>query len=359
MVNKKRISKILGFVVLAFFASTNLFITHSKEQGIDYNFDVNIQNEFVVEYQESQDPLLLNIPISEEFYIEEEVNEIGLVRKKDNAKLENKIINNSFAKAESVEDIPDGTYEVDGDSIEKKAYQISSSSSLRFYFDDNENGTRDGDEPLLSDDEKNVLGLKFQRVADSIKYDLDIGWNLISIPMFMQGTATSRVDDSTGLILTLNKKGANVTHVGVYRKGKFLIYSERITNSGNVSFGKNFKLIPGEGIFVKNNWPSEVTLRGDKVEGPLEISVQPGWNLVGIFNSTVEKYGGYEMIDQMNKQGINVSILSKWNEGSYENIILQGENRYGNDYKIKFSEGYWLKSDGEEVKNFSPESAEE
>ena len=60
----------------------------------------------------------------------------------------------------------------------------------------------------------------------------------------------------------------------------------------------------------------------------------------------------------MNKQGTKVSILSKWNEGSYKNIILQGDNRYGNDYEIEMNEGYWLKSDGEEVKNFSPESAE-
>jgi hypothetical protein len=225
-----------------------------------------------------------------------------------------------------------------------------------FFFDTNENGVLDEDETLFTQEYLGLFDITIEKVADVISFNLIEGWNAISIPMVMQGENSSEISTADDLLKFINYRGIEVTGISAYRNGKFLIYSLRLDNDGNfISFGDNFNLIPGEGYFIRSWKSGNISLSGYKVEDSIPIKVNPGWNLVGISNSKISRFGGFDLINKMVAEGINASILSKWESGRYENIVLLEGQRYGHDFFVYPTRGYWIQSKDNDMKVYRPQ----
>jgi hypothetical protein len=257
---------------------------------------------------------------------------------------------------ENLRRIEAGGYELIGDSIGSQSVLLEKDGHLAFFYDTNGNGVMDEEESYLSDEEMDQMmrQIKVNPTAEAQKYSLQVGWNMFSFPLLMEGEGTSQVKDAKGLIEKLNQQTAHATHLATYRSGQFLVYTNREDAEGTqYSFGGNFNLIPGEAYFVKNYRKTEVNLVGRKVDGSLEILLEPGWNMRGIYNSSKEDITGFEVLNDMGKQ-INASILSKYENGAYENLVIDGEVEYGNDFQIFPTHGYWIRSSENKSRKYAP-----
>jgi hypothetical protein len=243
-----------------------------------------------------------------------------------------------------------GVYELQSINGQTSTVEFVNGGSIQLYHDLDGNGVRDYDEPFIFDE---YVGVK--QIAEVVNYSLNIGWNLLSFPMSITGENTSEIKTAGDLIDSINKQGGEVTHVTTYRGGKFVVYSERKNGEDTITFGTNFNLIPGEAYFVRSLTLSGFSVMGQKVEGSLPVNLEKGWNLVGIYNSAKESLGGFEVINQMNTQGVLARILSKWQDGGYQNLVVRDGVEYGNDYQVFPQSGYWVQNAGDGSGVYKPE----
>ncbi len=272
------------------------------------------------------------------------------------------LINKVYAQETSLdksglakEKVTKGHYTIKGENVKNTSIDIVADKNIYYFFDNNANGVRDIGEKYLSNNDAKKLNLTVSKTADVKSYTLNTGWNLLSFPMVMQGENTSNVKKASDLINRINEKGANASHIATYRNGQFVIYSQRknIDDKG-VPFGTNFNVLPGEGYFIKNDQKADVTLSGKVVEGSLDINLSKGWNLVGIYNQDKANFKGFAVLKQMQSQDINADTLSKWQNGKYENLILDNGAEFGNDFKVFPTSGYWIRVSKGEKKTFTP-----
>jgi hypothetical protein len=181
------------------------------------------------------------------------------------------------------------------------------------------------------------------------------GWNLITIPMLMKEEGTSKIEKASEFLQRLNENGASVTHITTYRSNKFITYSARLDQDGVLNtYGEDYNILPGEAYFVKSLSNIDISLKGNKIIGGQEIMLENGWNLTGIYNSDKLAYKGFEVLKQMNTGGIEADILSRWQEGNYQNIILQNNIQYGNDFSVYPNEGYFIRVKNRGSGKFKP-----
>jgi hypothetical protein len=247
-----------------------------------------------------------------------------------------------------------GFYTISGESFDSVNIEVGELSEIVFFFDENGNGIKDPEENYLPSDIGESLNLKIQKVSDLLNYPLNVGWNLVSIPMLMKGEDTSNISKASELLDYLNEKGSLVTHISAYRAGSFLTYSKRSEGEVEIAYSSDFNILPGEAYFIKNYRNSNISLTGQYIDGSLEVRVNPGWNLIGIYNSQKESLGGFEVLEDFNSQGIGGEVISSWNQGIYENIIIKDGAKYGKDIMIFPTRGYWVKSNSAESKTFKP-----
>ncbi len=258
------------------------------------------------------------------------------------------------AKAQNTQTLDAGIYEITGTNISNKNYTVDSESQIKFFYDLNNNGLFDPGETILTDEEAQNVQVTIKKVSDIQSYNLNQGWNLVSIPMLIDGEGSSGVKKASQLVEELNTQGADVTHVVTYRDGDFVVFSRRTDNKGDIkTYGNDFTILPGEAYFLKNYKDATVTLKGNKVEGALDVLVNPGWNLVSVYNESKDSYTGFEVLDQMNEQGVDAEVLSKW-DGLYTNIVSKGGVKYGNDFTVLPTSGYWVQNTGEAKKTYTP-----
>lgn len=259
------------------------------------------------------------------------------------------------ATTTALKEIEQGVYEVTGEKVEDKTYQVNEAGKVEYFYDENGNGRREPTESILTDSDLNNLDISFNKISEVSSYKLDLGWNSLSFPLKMKGENTSEIENASEIISHFNDQGANVTHISTYRSGKFVNYSVRLDDQGQeLTFGEDFKILPGEGYFLKNYNRVNASIKGNMVDGGLEILLNPGWNLTTIYHEDKVSFMGFDILKQINLQGLNVSVLSKYKDGTYTNLVLKDNVEYGFDFPVYPTSGYWIKSESESIKKFKP-----
>jgi hypothetical protein len=244
-----------------------------------------------------------------------------------------------------------GMYEIKYSETDTRTVELINGGRLTYFHDFNGDGVRNLNEPYVDED----IEVTIKKVAETVSYTLNTGWNLVSFPLSFDGENTSQIVRSSDLLQHINKLGGEATHITTYRGGKFIVFSERLDGSDTITFGTEFNLIPGEAYFIKSLKPSSFTVVGRKVEGSLPVNLEKGWNLVGIYNSAKESFGGFEVLKQINSQGVLARILSKWQDGGYQNLVVRDGVEYGNDYQVFPQSGYWVQNAGDGSGVYKPE----
>lgn len=232
-------------------------------------------------------------------------------------------------------EVEKGKYDITG-FVNNEIY-IEEDGILLFYEDINGDKTFNVDEPVLSNSEMESKNIRVTRESDIQSFDLEIGWNSISFPIYLSGE-NEEVTKASRLQELLKSQDVEVTHIIKYSNGNFVNYSVR-ENENNEEFiyGDDFNIIPGEGYFIKSYSKGTITLEGRKIEGTnVTYKKNPGWNLVGI---VVDDIDTKVYIEQNN----NVTVISKWESGIYNNLINIDNNFYGNHYPLYPNKSYWVK----------------
>lgn len=247
-----------------------------------------------------------------------------------------------------------GGYELSSTNVLTKNISVVEPGKVMYFYDTNENGIKDTDESyVLNIDD--MYDISFKKVAEVQSYRFAQGWNAISFPMLLQDGDNANVRTAGDLLALIREEGYTATHVTTYRAGQFVVYSERLGNDGElITFGDDFNLLPGEGYFIKSYSVGNFAVTGRKVEGSLEVQVDKGWNLVGIYNEPNASYGGFEVMNQMSGQGLQADTLSKYEGGLYSNLVVQDSTEYGNDFRVFPYSGYWVNIEGDGGK-YKPE----
>ncbi len=217
-------------------------------------------------------------------------------------------------------------------------------ANVTLFIDTNGNGLLDAGETTLSD----YSQIKLKKETEAAKYNLISGWNLIALPLI----SNEGIKTANDLIDHFNKQGADIKHVAKYTQSGFVIYTKR---EGDTSFANNFSLVPGQGYFVLNYSPKEVLLKGNKFDQSIPINIQNGWNLIGVYTNE-KPYTGSNLLKDLASDGIVADTVSKYQSGMYQNLVMEDNVVYGNDYSIIERQGYFLKvtqGGGENIK-FTP-----
>ncbi len=261
----------------------------------------------------------------------------------------------AFAQTPNISYMEPGVYTLVGEQVSAKTIEVEESSNVRLFYDNNDNGIKESNEPYLSDKEANKVQYKVNKIADLIEYTLFEGWNLLGFPMLMQGESTSNIRMASELYQVILDQLGEATHICAYRNGNFVIYSNRLSQSGIAeSFGEDFVLVGGEGYFIKSLKNTNIVLKGQKAMGSIPVLVNPGWNLIGLYSGQQRETSGYEILEDMSKQSVEPEVLSTWNSGLYSNIIVSNDQRFGVDFDVNETSGYWLKSNLKNIKVYTP-----
>lgn len=237
-----------------------------------------------------------------------------------------------------------GQYKVDNQFVSTKEFIVTQAGEAVYFYDLNGNGIKDANEVSLTASDVTNLSIQFNKVAEVQSYNINVGWNLISFPINMRGDGTSNIQKASELLTQMNEAKIGATHVISYRGGKFVNFSRRNDDQGNpVTFGEDFSVMPGEGYFIKSTSANIFVVKGNKIQNGQEIILDNGWNLTSIYNSSKLTYGGFEILKQINSGGISTDLISKWENGTYQNLVLQNNTEYGNDYSVYPYSGYFVR----------------
>ncbi|HQG57862.1 MAG TPA: hypothetical protein PLX79_02695 [Candidatus Dojkabacteria bacterium] len=260
-----------------------------------------------------------------------------------NNQLDKLFIKNTSSN-EEVEELDSGVFSITSyDNIVKTLY-VSPDDTIVFYKDLDNNGIMNGDDYYISNKIIKSMGYKIYKENTVAQYKLKVGWNLLHFPYVFEGDNSSKLSKASDLIYFANLQNADITSISTYLDGKFYSYSLREDEEGSiVPFGDDFSIIPGEAYFILNHREALIELVGKKVDGVLPVILNPGWNLIGIYNSNKEYYSGFEILNQLNSSGFTSDTLSKWDNGRYINIVKTGEEEYSYDYNVYPNYGYFVR----------------
>jgi murein DD-endopeptidase MepM/ murein hydrolase activator NlpD len=231
-----------------------------------------------------------------------------------------------------------GVYSIKGDKITEKTVVVENNEASIFYFEDkNGNGTRDQGEDLL--DEK-LAGANVEKVSDVLTYKLNPGWNLISIPMTVEG-----VNKASHLAQLLASQGVIVTRLATFRKGNWQTLPVEYKDTGEIQqFGQDFELQIGEGYFVKVANSGTLHFEGQKYTPKMPVFLENGWNLIGLYNENTNYTSG-TAISELSKQGFSADVITKFESGIYQSYISSDGGNYGNEFPILTQQGYFVRID--------------
>jgi len=170
---------------------------------------------------------------------------------------------------------------------------------------------------------KKVIGEKVEKV-----YKLDEGVNFIGVDFNSKYTA-----------LRILKENPNVTLIGDYDDNEW----ENIVKSSSKRAikGKNFKLKQFKGYIIISDSDTQITLHGRKYDRKIQYYFDKGLNLISTFNYETSS----ELLNGLKEKGINVLGVSTWSDSinSFNNLIEDNGNTYGNDIEIDKLDGVFLK----------------
>lgn len=246
-----------------------------------------------------------------------------------------------------------GVYEVNNPSITTDVVYIRDKYDKVVYFDDkNGNGVKEEDESFLNMMQSQGIELSLEKISEVMEYDLTVGWNFVSFPMLMEGSGTSDVKKASDLMEEFSLQGVTVSHVVALRNGVFWVYTTRhMDNSDSIVLGEDFNILPGEGYIIHSLDSSKVRLAGRKVDGSLDILLNSGWNLVGIYHSDVEYFMSNDVISMFSEQNSSIDTVTQFTSGRYQSYIVKEGRVFGFDFEVYPYKAYWIyMGEGENVK---------
>lgn len=257
------------------------------------------------------------------------------------------------------EDLEPGVYLVDGKNVDitTKTVEVYKPGTMRYYYDNNQNGQQDPGELFLSDADAQNVEVELKKQAEVASYQMQKGWNSISFPIYTEETGGSNMKKASDLVEHFDKNGVEVNHVATYRNEDFIIYSERTDESDQDHvFGNDFDIVPGEGYFIKVAGGGDVAIAGKYVEGGLPVVLGNNWNLVGLYHSDKESYKAFAVLDQMKNQSIPADILTRWENNLYDSVVYT-DRKYGQNYNVYPKQAYWVRvkfDEAQQTKKFTP-----
>lgn len=214
---------------------------------------------------------------------------------------------------------------------------------IAFFEDTNSNDTWDEGEPLI----KPQKTIKLAKIETTAQYEIGEGWQTIAFTNFKKGTQLLASD----FLQSVQNQGGQVNHIFTYADGKYYLFSMR--EDGSV-YGKDFGLVPGKAYFIKSYKSITYQTTGNEIAQSLSLELTPGWNLVGIFNFGKDMTA-QQVLTQMNSKGIPAHVLSRYEDSKYSSLIYTNGKYYGWDFAISSHSGYFVKLDGTENSEWTPE----
>lgn len=274
------------------------------------------------------------------------ISTLPMIMQKANAQ---EIDNDTLTFSTGIIDVLEsGTYTFDSNEydfgINDIEFYLSDGEAGRIvlFEDTNKNGVRDDGEGVISD----VKTVQLNKTKTIEKYDMSEGWQIISLTHFSKDGVRTAKD----LLNSINAQGGIASHIFTYRQGKFYLFSMR---ENGQYYGNDFNLIPGQAYFVRNYKSTRYFLSGQRIAEPLSVNINPGWNLVSIFNPD-KVYTAVEILSQMNNSGLDIKTLSAFDSGKYNSILVNNDEVYGQDYPIDEKSGYFVKSNSSGTIEWTP-----
>lgn len=242
--------------------------------------------------------------------------------------------------------IEPGVYTVQGVNVDvtTKSIDVSVAGKINYFYDLNENGIFDEGETYLTDGEAGNLEVTFEKSLDVLSYHIIKGWNTLSFPLVMNDSSTSYLKTASDLFMYFEIAGFTTTHVAAYRNQQFIFYSQRVDENKDIrSYGDNFDILPGEAYFLKTYDSGDLSIAGYEVTSSIPVTLNTGWNLVGLYDNEKESLEAFKLLKSMQKDEIPADMLVRWINSRYDGVVLQDDTEYGNDFSVFPTEGYWIR----------------
>jgi hypothetical protein len=236
----------------------------------------------------------------------------------------------------------------DGEKIAEQDIVVKDDEvEIKLYDDLNGNGLKDENEDYYED----YSQISIAKEASVESYVLSSGWNLIHIPMIDTRTEDA-IESASDFVNYWKNQGANILHIARYKDGKFEMYTQRETD--NEYDSSDFDIYPGEGIFVMNMGDTiELTFSGNKVEESFPLTLNNGWNLVGVIAPETD-YNSEQVLEGIGEQGITADTISQFENGIYQSVIYEESTLFGNNFNVIEKRGYFIRVQDGGGSQFTP-----
>ncbi|HQG57863.1 MAG TPA: fibronectin type III domain-containing protein [Candidatus Dojkabacteria bacterium] len=257
---------------------------------------------------------------------------VGVTTSQGSSILENIFINKVKAQDTQYEGMY--TPSVEGYQTTSKYIFYSPGQEVKVFNDLNKDGIKQENEPILD-----TVTVELESQIHFTDYDMLKGWNLISIPMVISDANGRTIQDSQQLLTYFQSQDIPIMHISTYRDGKWMISSRR----GDIPYGENFSILPGEAYFVKAESKISFRLNGHRFTENPNYDLNIGWNLIGIPNPIKDMTADTLINNDNEILSSDIDTVSKWENGQYKNYLSIDDTDYGFDYKLFPNAGYFVR----------------
>jgi len=225
-------------------------------------------------------------------------------------------------------------FTANGQVIAQKDVVINGTNvSIKLFQDKHGDNIHHNDEPYIGD----YANIKITNTESVQSYTLNSGWNLINIPVI---DVTKQYQTVADLMKYWNKQQqANIKSIAKFDNGAFNIYTN--SDSGS-NYSAPFNIVPGEALFVLNLGDNiTVTFPGNAITSNVPVSLNNGWNLVGIIST--QKYTGESLLQKINSSGYTADTCSDFSNGTYQSLIIDQGTTFGNSFNVLPTKGYFIR----------------
>jgi PKD repeat protein len=159
--------------------------------------------------------------------------------------------------------------------------------------------------------------------AASVEIPIQIGWNLISLPL---DAATSYTAETL-----CSEIGEHISEIDRWYAGGW------DSHVCGLPFN-DFEIGVGNGYFARSTSATQWSLAGTVLTGQFILSFSPGWNLVSLPTGT--NYAAEELGDEINAQGGSCVEIDRWYAGGWDSHVI---DLPFNDFAIEPGTGYFIR----------------
>ncbi len=104
----------------------------------------------------------------------------------------------------------------------------------------------------------------------------------------------------------------------------------------------NFSIVPGEGYFIKTNWPGQSTLSG-LYSALSSIAIPSGYSMISFPRALTGITNAEQLLQAIQAQGIDVRLINRWFGGRWMPHAIESQ---ANNFSITPGEGYFIRNFG-------------